>query len=234
MLLDEYYQSTLHAPPVPPAEGRVRLDEPTTVFEWPGAQAHSIGSIRAGSVHAVTGRVGGFVRVDLGDQVVMRVRAPEPAFWRGQTFSEFDDAVTAALDVGKPPVERDPASQRFIGVYDSIWGRIAVVAWKGGLAVMDLDSRAVELEAHLPVPVQAQKAVGRVALQPPPAGARALPLPRLALAGVQLAPGRLVAATDAFTPEFCETTLRAVIKKKSLIDMNMEAFRRGYDFVKKG
>ena len=46
--------------------------------------------------------------------------------------------------------------------------------------------------------------------------------------------GALVAATDAFTPEFCEATLRAVIKKKSLIDMNMEAFRRGYDFVKKG
>jgi len=46
--------------------------------------------------------------------------------------------------------------------------------------------------------------------------------------------GAMVAATDAFTPEFCETTLRAVIKKKSLIDMNMEAFRRGYDFVKKG
>jgi 2-oxoisovalerate ferredoxin oxidoreductase beta subunit len=46
--------------------------------------------------------------------------------------------------------------------------------------------------------------------------------------------GALVAATDAFTPEFCEDTLRAVIKKKSLIDMNMEAFRRGYDFVKKG
>jgi len=46
--------------------------------------------------------------------------------------------------------------------------------------------------------------------------------------------GALVAATDAFTPDFCESTLRAVIKKKSLIDMNMEAFRRGYDFVKNG
>ena len=45
--------------------------------------------------------------------------------------------------------------------------------------------------------------------------------------------GALIAATEAFTPEFCESTLRAVIKKKSLIDMNMEAFRRGYDFVKK-
>jgi 2-oxoisovalerate ferredoxin oxidoreductase beta subunit len=46
--------------------------------------------------------------------------------------------------------------------------------------------------------------------------------------------GALVAATDAFPPEFCESTLRAVIKKQSLVDMNMEAFRRGYDFVKNG
>ncbi len=30
------------------------------------------------------------VRGDLGDEVVMRVRAPEPAFWRGQIFTEFD------------------------------------------------------------------------------------------------------------------------------------------------
>ncbi len=46
--------------------------------------------------------------------------------------------------------------------------------------------------------------------------------------------GALVAATDAFPPEFCESTLRAVIKKQSLVDMNMEAFRRGYDYVKNG
>ena len=46
--------------------------------------------------------------------------------------------------------------------------------------------------------------------------------------------GALIAATDAFTSEFCLDTLRNVIKKKSLVDMNMEAFRRGYDFVKNG
>lgn len=46
------------------------------------------------------GEVGGYpgfsdtldtaVRGDLGDEIVMRVRAPEPAFWRGQVFTEFD------------------------------------------------------------------------------------------------------------------------------------------------
>jgi Pyruvate/2-oxoacid:ferredoxin oxidoreductase gamma subunit len=46
--------------------------------------------------------------------------------------------------------------------------------------------------------------------------------------------GALVAATEAFPPEFAESTLRAVIKKQSLIDMNLEAFRRGYEHVKRG
>ena len=46
--------------------------------------------------------------------------------------------------------------------------------------------------------------------------------------------GALIAATDAYSPEFTMETLRAVIKKKNLIDMNMEAFKRGYDFVKNG
>ncbi|MBU8871523.1 MAG: 2-oxoacid:acceptor oxidoreductase family protein [Gemmatimonadales bacterium] len=46
--------------------------------------------------------------------------------------------------------------------------------------------------------------------------------------------GALAAATDAFSMEFCQDTLRRVIKKKSLVDMNMEAFRRGYEHVKNG
>ena len=46
--------------------------------------------------------------------------------------------------------------------------------------------------------------------------------------------GALVAATGAYSAEFTMDTLRAAIKKKSLIDMNMEAFKRGYDYVKNG
>ena len=43
------------------------------------------------------------VRGDLGDQIVMRVRAPEPAFWRGQTFTEFDGRTwTVSPDLGRP------------------------------------------------------------------------------------------------------------------------------------
>ncbi|PID79537.1 2-ketoisovalerate ferredoxin oxidoreductase [bacterium DOLJORAL78_65_58] len=46
--------------------------------------------------------------------------------------------------------------------------------------------------------------------------------------------GALCAATDAFDAEFAMNTLKAVIKKRSLIDMNMTAFMSGYDFVKNG
>jgi len=46
--------------------------------------------------------------------------------------------------------------------------------------------------------------------------------------------GALVAATGSYTPEFTESTLKGIIKKKNLIDMNLEAFRKGYDFVRNG
>ncbi len=43
------------------------------------------------------------VRGDLGSEIVMRVRAPEPAFWRGQTFTEFDGRTwTVSPDLGQP------------------------------------------------------------------------------------------------------------------------------------
>ena len=52
------------------------------------------------STRGAIGQAGGYpgfsstldtaVRGDLGDDIVMRVRAPEPAFWRGQTFTNFD------------------------------------------------------------------------------------------------------------------------------------------------
>ncbi len=43
------------------------------------------------------------VRGGLGDDIVMRVRSPEPAFWRGQTFTDFDGRTwTVSPDVGRP------------------------------------------------------------------------------------------------------------------------------------
>jgi len=44
--------------------------------------------------------------------------------------------------------------------------------------------------------------------------------------------GALAAKTGAFSLEMVETTLRQAIKKKNLVDMNIEALHKGYDFVK--
>jgi transglutaminase-like putative cysteine protease len=58
--------------------------------------APSSGSPTRGAIGQVAGYPGfsttldTSVRGDLGDDIVMRVRAPEPAFWRGQTFTDFD------------------------------------------------------------------------------------------------------------------------------------------------
>ena len=46
--------------------------------------------------------------------------------------------------------------------------------------------------------------------------------------------GALCAATGAFPLEFVEQTLRAVVKKKSLVEMNIQALRKGYAYVKDG
>ena len=45
--------------------------------------------------------------------------------------------------------------------------------------------------------------------------------------------GAIIAATDAYPPIFVEKALRQIIKKKQLIDTNIEAFRRGYEYIKK-
>ena len=95
---------------VPIPDGPARLTLPTFIGDAqdvrvPGALASANGDVsRAGDEgngrRAPTGQAGGYtgfaqsmdtsVRGNLSDDVVMRVRAPEPDFWRGQTFSLFD------------------------------------------------------------------------------------------------------------------------------------------------
>ncbi len=99
---------------VPVPRGPAHLTLPTFIdpirdVTTPGAIVGPDGDVRdqdfdAGSdtdgLRAPPGQAGGYtgfaqsmdtsVRGDLGDEIVMRVRAPEPDFWRGQTFGRFD------------------------------------------------------------------------------------------------------------------------------------------------
>jgi len=44
--------------------------------------------------------------------------------------------------------------------------------------------------------------------------------------------GAICAATEIFTADYIKDTLKVIIKKKDLIDMNLKAFEEGWDFVK--
>jgi 2-oxoisovalerate ferredoxin oxidoreductase beta subunit len=46
--------------------------------------------------------------------------------------------------------------------------------------------------------------------------------------------GALCAATGAFEPDYVKETLKVVVKRKELLEMNLQAFDAGWDFVKKG
>jgi transglutaminase-like putative cysteine protease/uncharacterized protein (DUF58 family) len=97
--------AVLSVVPVPDGPARLGLpalsnDAPSAPI--PGALAGPDGNPAAASTdrRGSLAQVGGYpgfsntldtsVRGELGDELVMRVRASEPAFWRGQTFTEFD------------------------------------------------------------------------------------------------------------------------------------------------
>ncbi len=105
---------------VPIPDGPARLGLPAlSPADAPNASAGGLaapdGSVTTGDSgedRASIGRVVGYpgftesldtsIRGDLGDDIVMRVRAPEPAFWRGQTFSDFDGRVwSVSADAGQ-------------------------------------------------------------------------------------------------------------------------------------
>ena len=103
---------------VPVPDGPARLTLPTFVsgaaaVGQPGAIAGPDGTVRNEGTsttgdRAPLGQAGGYtgfaqsmdtsVRGALSDEVVMRVRAPEADFWRGQTFAEFDGRTWFADD----------------------------------------------------------------------------------------------------------------------------------------
>lgn len=118
---------------VPVPDGPAQLTLPTVIADRvpvgaPGALAGPDGALRPGGDTGgdERGRLSpsdytGFaesldtnVRGELGDSVVMRVRAGQPDFWRGQTFAQFDGRVWHAdqgrgVSLGGPNVVVPPA-----------------------------------------------------------------------------------------------------------------------------
>ena len=132
---------------VPVPSGPANLTLPTLIegagdVPLPGAVAGPDGEVRDGSdapqlgdpSWAPAGQAGGYtgfaqemdtsVRGALSDDVVMRVRAPQPDFWRGQTFARFDGRRWYADD--DQGVRRDgpniriPSALGDIGIADDV------------------------------------------------------------------------------------------------------------------
>ena len=101
--------SLVPIPDGPASLGLPALSDDSGVIDEAGALVGPDGSPASSSTtRGALGQVGGYpgfsdtldtaVRGDLGDEVVLRVRAPEAAFWRGQTFTEFDGRVWTVSD----------------------------------------------------------------------------------------------------------------------------------------
>ena len=91
------------APTVSSPGGLARPDgsTPSTVDDEPTPDRGSIGGVVG--YPGFTETLDTSVRGDLGSEIVMRVRAPAPAFWRGQTFTEFDGRTwTVSPELGQP------------------------------------------------------------------------------------------------------------------------------------
>ncbi len=121
----------LSAVPVPDGPARLglpssietlrRAESSTGIAGADGADTSSSGSRDPSSRSGSVGGYPGFdhaldtaMRGDLGDEIVMRVRAPEPDFWRGQTFATFDGREWQVLDdpgylQEGPDINIDPA-----------------------------------------------------------------------------------------------------------------------------
>lgn len=65
----------------------------------------------------------------------------EVGFYAAKAFDLIAPAIDAALDAPDEAPAQDAAWERYTGVYDSIWGQVAIVPWEDGLAMLELESR---------------------------------------------------------------------------------------------
>jgi CubicO group peptidase (beta-lactamase class C family) len=77
----------------------------------------------------------------LGIVVLTNAIGADVGSWAAEGIGILGPAVTGAREADETPEPRDPAFDRYVGTYDTVWGRFAIVRWKDGLAVVDLDSR---------------------------------------------------------------------------------------------
>jgi CubicO group peptidase (beta-lactamase class C family) len=65
----------------------------------------------------------------------------ETSFYTEKAFDLIAPAIKKALDDPKGALKRDKRLDRYVGVYDSVWGQNAILQWEDGLASLWLKSR---------------------------------------------------------------------------------------------
>jgi CubicO group peptidase (beta-lactamase class C family) len=68
----------------------------------------------------------------------------EVGLYANEAFDIIAPAIAEALERPKELPKRDPALDRYTGVYDSIWGQYAIVRWGDGLAALWLKNRDIK------------------------------------------------------------------------------------------
>ena len=81
---------------------------------------------------------------ELGIVVLTNAIGSNHSLYARKAVAVLGPAVKAASKGSADQPERKPELDRYIGVYDTVWGRNAIVRWKDGLAAVWLSSRAID------------------------------------------------------------------------------------------
>ncbi|NGX15813.1 serine hydrolase domain-containing protein [Wenzhouxiangella sp. XN24] len=80
-------------------------------------------------------------KTKLGAIVLTNTIGSEPGFYAAKAFDLIAPAIESALDAPDEAPARNAEWLRYTGVYDNIWGQVAIVPWQDGLALLYLGSR---------------------------------------------------------------------------------------------
>jgi CubicO group peptidase (beta-lactamase class C family) len=83
---------------------------------------------------------------ELGIVVLTNAIGSNHSLYARKAAAVLAPAVKATKSASADQPERDPEFDRYVGVYDTVWGREGVVRWKEGLAAVWLSSRAIDPE----------------------------------------------------------------------------------------
>ena len=77
----------------------------------------------------------------IGAIVLTNTIGSAPRFYAAKAFDLIAPAIEAARKAPDEAPARNAEWARYTGVYDSIWGQVAIVPWEDGLALLELQSR---------------------------------------------------------------------------------------------